>query len=45
MAEAVEHIRQADEMVPVDLLAHTSPIGWEHIAALSRLFVGTGCSR
>jgi hypothetical protein len=32
MAEAVEHIRKAGEMMPVDLLAHTSPIGWEHIA-------------
>jgi microsomal dipeptidase-like Zn-dependent dipeptidase len=32
MAEAVEHLRQAGEMVPGNLLAHTSPIGWEHIA-------------
>ena len=32
MAEAVEHLRQTGEVVPVDLLAHTSPIGWEHIA-------------
>lgn len=32
MAEAVEHLRQAGELVPADLLAHTSPIGWEHIA-------------
>ena len=32
MAEAVDHLRQAGEMVPVDLLAHTSPLGWEHIA-------------
>ena len=32
MAEAVEHLRQAGELVPTDLLAHTSPIGWEHIA-------------
>lgn len=32
MAEAVDHLRDAGEIVPVDLLAHTSPIGWEHIA-------------
>lgn len=32
MDEAVEHLRQAGEMVPVDLSTHTSPIGWEHIA-------------
>jgi len=32
MAEAVDHLRNAGEIVPVDLLAHTSPIGWEHIA-------------
>lgn len=32
MAEAVDHLRNAGEFVPVELLAHTSPIGWEHIA-------------
>lgn len=32
MAEAVEHLRGAGEPVPIDLLAHTSPIGREHIA-------------
>ena len=32
MAEAVDHLRNAGEIVPVELLAHTSPIGWEHIA-------------
>ena len=32
MSEAVEHLRNAGETVPIDLLTHTSPIGWEHIA-------------
>lgn len=32
MADAVDHLRSVGEVVPVDLLAHTSPIGWEHIA-------------
>ena len=30
MAEAVEHLRRTGETVPIDLLAHTSPIGWEY---------------
>jgi TnpA family transposase len=33
MADAVDHLRDASENVPVDLPAHTSPIGWEHIAS------------
>jgi TnpA family transposase len=32
MADAVEHLRHAGEHVPPELLVHTSPIGWEHIA-------------
>lgn len=32
MAEAVDHPRSVGEDVPTELLAHTSPIGWEHIA-------------
>ena len=32
MAEAVDHLRNAGEIVPIDLLAHMSPIGWEYIA-------------
>ncbi|MEP6869070.1 MAG: Tn3 family transposase [Novosphingobium sp.] len=32
MAQAIDHLRSAGEIVPVNLLAHTSPIGWEHIA-------------
>lgn len=32
MADAVAHLRFDGEVVPEDLLAHTSPIGWEHIA-------------
>ena len=32
MAEAVEHLRNAGESVAAGHLAHTSPIGWEHIA-------------
>ena len=32
MADAVDHLRNADELVPEALLAHTSPVGWEHIA-------------
>jgi hypothetical protein len=32
MADAVEHLRSIGEPVPAELLAHTSPIGWEHIA-------------
>lgn len=32
MADAVAHLRSIDEFVPDDLMAHTSPVGWEHIA-------------
>jgi hypothetical protein len=32
MADAVAHLRSAGEAAPDDLLAHTSPVGWEHIA-------------
>jgi len=32
MADAVAHLRATGESVPDDLLAHTSPVGWEHIA-------------
>ena len=32
MADAVDHLRGAGEQVSHELLAHTSPVGWEHIA-------------
>ena len=32
MGEAVQHMRAANEVVPDEHLAHTSPVGWEHIA-------------
>jgi hypothetical protein len=32
MADAVAHIRTSGDSVPDHLLAHTSPVGWEHIA-------------
>ena len=32
MVEAVDHLRAAGEPVLNDLLAHTSPVGWEHFA-------------
>lgn len=32
MADAVAHLRSSGEIVPDDLMAHTSPVGWEHIA-------------
>lgn len=32
MADAVDHLRSAGELIPDTLLAHTSPVGWEHIA-------------
>ena len=32
MADAVDHLRAAGEPAPDDLLAHTSPVGGEHIA-------------
>jgi hypothetical protein len=31
ITEAVAHLRAADEAVPDELLAHTSPLTWEHI--------------
>ena len=32
MADAVAHLRAIGETAPENLLAHTSPVGWEHIA-------------
>jgi hypothetical protein len=32
MADAVDHLRAGGELAPDDLLAHTAPVGWEHIA-------------
>ena len=32
MDAAVQHLRSASVAVPDDLLVHTSPVGWEHIA-------------
>lgn len=32
MAYAVARIRTTGDSVPDHLLAHTSPVGWEHIA-------------
>lgn len=32
MSDAVAHLGSAGESVPDDLMAHTSPVGWEHIA-------------
>ncbi len=32
LADAVAHLRAQGEIVPDDLLAHTSPVEWEHIA-------------
>ncbi len=32
MADAVSHLRSAGEPVTDELLVHTSPVGWEHIA-------------
>jgi hypothetical protein len=32
MPDAVAHLRASGEPTPNDLLAHTSPVGWEHIA-------------
>jgi hypothetical protein len=31
MADAVAYLRAIGEPVPDELLAHTSPVGWEHI--------------
>ncbi|RYL96567.1 hypothetical protein EWH10_17600 [Sphingobium fuliginis] len=30
--ETTQHIRSTSVAVPDDLSAHTSPVGWEHIA-------------
>jgi len=32
MADAIAHLRSAGNAVTNDLMAHTSPVGWEHIA-------------
>ena len=32
LADAVDHLRSSGEPPPEHLLAHTSPVGWEHIA-------------
>ncbi len=32
MADAVAHLRASGDPAPDDLLVHTSPVGWEHIA-------------
>ncbi len=32
LADAVQHLRDQGEAVPDSLLAHTSPLSWEHIA-------------
>jgi hypothetical protein len=32
MTDAIAHLRSAGEAVPDELMAHTSPVGWEHIA-------------
>ena len=32
VADAVAHLRAQGEIVPDELLTHTSPVGWEHIA-------------
>ena len=32
MADAVAYLRSIGESVTDDFLAHTSPVGWEHIA-------------
>lgn len=32
MADAIVHLRSAGNTVTNDLMAHTSPVGWEHIA-------------
>ena len=31
LADAVAHLRAAGEAVPAALLAHTTPLSWEHI--------------
>ena len=32
LADAARHLRDRGEDVPLELLTHTSPVGWEHIA-------------
>lgn len=32
MADAVGHLRKSGQQVPDEMLGHTSPVGWEHIA-------------
>jgi hypothetical protein len=32
MADAIAHLQSAGTAVPDELMAHTSPVGWEHIA-------------
>jgi len=32
LADAIAHLRAAGEVVPAELLAHTSPLSWEHIS-------------
>jgi TnpA family transposase len=32
MADAITHLRSAGTTIPDELIAHTSPVGWEHIA-------------
>ena len=32
IADAVAHLRSTGETAPDDLMVHTSPVGWEHIA-------------
>ena len=32
MSDAVDHLRASGTPVPDNLLRHTSPVGWEHIA-------------
>ncbi len=31
IADAVAHLRSAGKVVPDEMIAHTSPVGWEHI--------------
>jgi TnpA family transposase len=32
MADAIAHLQSVGTVVPDELMAHTSPVGWEHIA-------------
>jgi hypothetical protein len=40
-ADALAHLRAAAELVPAELLPHTSPLGWEHIRLSGDFLVGT----